>query len=115
MFNLEWSMLDGFGLEWQLRSRVAVDTARGRESRRARALTSVERPVRTDGCATSPNAVSRNRTRLVVTVFAVLLPAFAYAQELEPGAYWPLPAGLNIATVVNSFNWGDVAFDPAAP
>ena len=33
----------------------------------------------------------------------------------EPGAYWPIPRGLNIATVVNSFNWGDVAFDPAAP
>jgi len=48
-------------------------------------------------------------------VFALLLPLSASAQELEPGAYWPIPAGLNIATVVNSFNWGDVAFDPAAP
>ena len=45
----------------------------------------------------------------------LLLPAYAAAQELEPGAYWPIPAGLNIATVVNSFNWGDLAFDPAAP
>ena len=39
----------------------------------------------------------------------------ASAQELEPGAYWPIPKGLNIFTVVNSFNLGDVAFDPAAP
>ena len=48
---------------------------------------------------------------------ALLLDAAgrALAQELEPGAYWPIPTGLNIVTVVNSFNWGDVAFDPAAP
>ena len=45
----------------------------------------------------------------------LLMPLSASAQELEPGAYWPLPAGLNIVTVVNSFNWGDLAFDPAAP
>jgi hypothetical protein len=44
-----------------------------------------------------------------------MMPAHVSAQELEPGAYWPIPAGLNIATVVNSFNWGDLAFDPAAP
>ena len=45
----------------------------------------------------------------------LLLPVSASAQELEPGAYWPLPKGLNIFTVVDSFNFGDVAFDPAAP
>ena len=45
----------------------------------------------------------------------LLMPVSASAQELEPGAYWPLPTGLNIVTVVNSFNLGDVAFDPAAP
>ncbi len=44
-----------------------------------------------------------------------LLPVGASAQELEPGAYWPIPVGLNIATVVNSLNWGDLAFDPSAP
>ena len=43
------------------------------------------------------------------------MPVSASAQELEPGAYWPLPRGLNIVTVVNSFNLGDVAFDPSAP
>jgi hypothetical protein len=43
------------------------------------------------------------------------MPSYGLAQELEPGAYWPIPAGLNIATVVNSYNWGDLAFDPAAP
>jgi hypothetical protein len=51
----------------------------------------------------------------IVTVACLCMPADAFAQELEPGAYWPLPTGLNIVTVVNNFNWGDVAFDPAAP
>ena len=49
------------------------------------------------------------------TLSLLLLPAGASAQELEPGAYWPIPVGLNIATVVNSVNWGDLAFDPSAP
>ena len=43
------------------------------------------------------------------------MSASASAQELEPGAYWPIPTGLNIVTVVNSFNAGDLAFDPSAP
>ena len=45
----------------------------------------------------------------------LLLPASASAQELEPGAYWPIPTGMNIVTVVNTFNWGDLAFEPSAP
>ena len=45
----------------------------------------------------------------------VLMQVSASAQELEPGAYWPIPTGLNIITVVNTFNWGDLAFDPSAP
>jgi hypothetical protein len=45
----------------------------------------------------------------------VLMPVSASAQELEPGAYWPIPTGLNIVTLINSFNWGDVAFEPSAP
>ena len=51
----------------------------------------------------------------LATMVCLCVPAGAFAQELEPGAYWPLPKGLNIVTVVNSFNWGDVAFDPAVP
>jgi hypothetical protein len=43
------------------------------------------------------------------------MPLAASAQELEPGAYWPIPVGLNIVTVSNAFNFGDVAFDPSAP
>ena len=41
--------------------------------------------------------------------------AAATAQELEPGAYWPIPKGLLIFTVANSLNLGDLAFDPSAP
>ena len=51
----------------------------------------------------------------LVVAAALLFPVGATAQELEPGAYWPLPKGLNIVTVANSINWGDLAFDPSAP
>ena len=52
----------------------------------------------------------------VAAAFIVLMmPLCAVAQELEPGAYWPLPTSLHIVTVVNSLNWGDLAFDPSAP
>jgi hypothetical protein len=53
--------------------------------------------------------------RATAIAVVLLLPIPGAAQELEPGAYWPIPVGLNIATVVNNFNFGDVAFDPAAP
>ena len=53
---------------------------------------------------------------IVVSITALLLlPPCASAQELEPGAYWPIPRGTNIVTTVYSFNVGDVAFDPSAP
>ncbi len=51
-----------------------------------------------------------------LAVFVLCLdPAAALAQELEPGAYWPLPRGLNIVTGIGGVNWGDVTFDPALP
>ena len=71
------------------------------------------RPVVTQ----TPDRVHVNRP-LVASFLALALlltPALASAQELEPGAYWPIPTGLNILTVANNFNWGDVAFDPSAP
>lgn len=55
------------------------------------------------------------RRAAAVLVAVLLVPVGAAAQELEPGAYWPIPRGLNIATIANSLNWGDLAFDPAAP
>ena len=45
----------------------------------------------------------------------LLAPIATSAQELEPGAYWPIPKGINIFTAANSFNTGDMSFDPAAP
>jgi len=45
----------------------------------------------------------------------LLMPLPAPAQELEPGAYWPIAKSINIITAVDSFNWGDLAFDPALP
>jgi hypothetical protein len=57
----------------------------------------------------------RPRTWPIAAVVMLLLPLRAFAQELEPGAYWPIPNGLNILTAVNSFNWGDVSFEPTAP
>jgi hypothetical protein len=53
--------------------------------------------------------------RLAVLLILALVPSRAAAQELDPGAYWPLPVGLNIFTAVNSVNWGDLSFDPAVP
>ena len=53
--------------------------------------------------------------RALSTIVLLALPVSVSAQELEPGAYWPIPRGLNIITVINNFNWGDVAFDPSAP
>jgi hypothetical protein len=52
---------------------------------------------------------------VAATLASLSMPLCASAQELEPGAYWPIPKGFNIVTVANSFNWGDAAFDPSAP
>ncbi len=65
-----------------------------------------------------PRTVSVQRATLrcaVATAALLSLPVGATAQELEPGAYWAIPEGLNIVTVANTFNWGDVAFEPSAP
>jgi hypothetical protein len=59
--------------------------------------------------------VSASTLRAAAVLALLLMPVCASAQELEPGAYWPIPKGLNIITVIDNFNWGDVAFDPSAP
>jgi hypothetical protein len=53
--------------------------------------------------------------RIAITLMLQLVPLCVSAQELTPGAYWPLPVRINILTFVNSSNWGAVAFDPALP
>jgi len=59
---------------------------------------------------------SHHRIRLIALGLALhLLPVSVAAQELTPGAYWPLPVRINILTFINNVNWGDVTFDPALP
>ena len=55
--------------------------------------------------------------RAVTATAAALLVAngVVQAQELEPGAYSPSPVGFNILVVGDTFNTGDIAFDPSAP
>jgi len=53
--------------------------------------------------------------RLFFAALLLMLPGIASAQELEPGAYWPLPRSLNVFTAVGGGNWGDVNFDPSLP
>jgi hypothetical protein len=57
------------------------------------------------------------RTTVLAAIFSglMLTPDRAFAQELEPGAYWALPVGLNILTAVNNLSWGDLTFDPSLP
>jgi hypothetical protein len=55
------------------------------------------------------------RVAQLVVALALMMSPLGSAQELEPGAYWPIPRGLNIATAVTGVNWGDVTFDPSLP
>jgi len=76
--------------------------------------------VRTMGRAEADSRTAMNRRpgavlRAAIAVAFLAIAMNTSAQELEPGAYWPIPVGLNIATVVNSYNWGDLAFDPSGP
>jgi hypothetical protein len=57
----------------------------------------------------------RRRGQLAVLSILLCAPLSAAAQELEPGAYWPMPRGFNIVTAVNSVNHGDLTFDPSLP
>ena len=67
-------------------------------------------------------AARRRRIRWVVSAVIGSLLAMRLdgnrscaAQELEPGAYAVAPVGVNVFVVSNTFNVGDVAFEPAAP
>src|SRR5262249_4333076 len=53
--------------------------------------------------------------RMAVSLVLQLVPMCVSAQELTPGEYWPLPVRVNIVTVINAVNWGDVTFGPALP
>jgi hypothetical protein len=47
--------------------------------------------------------------------FVVLGVGMVRAQELEPGAYSPAPTGMNIVVVADTYNTGDLSFDPSVP
>jgi hypothetical protein len=49
---------------------------------------------------------------VIVMLALLLMWAPGSAQELEPGAYWPIPKGLNIATVVNRHSAIRLALEP---
>ena len=51
----------------------------------------------------------------IIFLLLILLPVTARSQELDPGAYWALPSGLNVVTTVASFSFGDVSFEPSLP
>ena len=51
----------------------------------------------------------------LLCVGLVLFPPALRAQELEPRAYAASPVGFNILVVGDSFNTGDLAFDPTLP
>ena len=54
------------------------------------------------GCCDRRAVVGQSHVKLDILLPALvllLLPAFASAQELEPGAYWPIPVTLNVVTV----------------
>jgi hypothetical protein len=51
----------------------------------------------------------------IILLLLTLLPVTARSQELDPGAYWALPNGLNVVTTVAGVSFGDVSFDPSLP
>ncbi len=46
---------------------------------------------------------------------AVLFCMTAYAQELAPRAYWPLPQGTNVFVLAYQHSSGDIVTDPSLP
>ena len=60
-------------------------------------------------------------TRPLLLCLGVVLPAFsfwshaAFAQELAPRAYWPIPEGTNVLVVGYQYSGGDIVTDPSLP
>jgi len=73
------------------------------------------RPRGVNATACAQSFLNRSGCVIALLCALVLAPRSGVAQELEPGAYWPLPVGLNILTAINNVNWGDVTFDPSLP
>ncbi len=60
-------------------------------------------------------------TRPLLLCLGVVLPAFsfwsyaAFAQELAPRAFWPVPEGTNVLVVGYQYSGGDIVTDPSLP
>jgi hypothetical protein len=55
------------------------------------------------------------RVALAAIVMLLCVAGAAGAQELDPGAYWALPTGLNVVSTIAQVSTGEVNFDPALP
>ena len=53
--------------------------------------------------------------RWLIGGFGLWAVGTGQAQELEPNSYSPVPTGFNILVVTDSYNYGDLSFDPAGP
>ena len=53
--------------------------------------------------------------RWLLTIGWLLSVGDATAQELAPRAYWPAPAGTNVAILAYQRNTGDIVIDPSLP
>src|SRR4029453_13191483 len=64
-----------------------------------------------------PPSPSRSLACALCQVLALVLSsgAVATAQDLVPGAYTPVPVGINVLNVAMVFNGGDIRFDPSLP
>jgi Putative MetA-pathway of phenol degradation len=89
------------------------------DARRLRKPARKPEPGRSEqgACAASGIVLKLLQSRVILTVVALALaPASSpLAQELEPGAYTPVPVGINLVILSNTISHGDMAFDPSGP
>ena len=64
---------------------------------------------------TAPLPTTFNASVLVGLMTVLCASTSVHAQDLVPGAYTPVPTGINILNVTAVFNDGALAFDPSLP
>ena len=57
----------------------------------------------------------RVRTSLIFSLALVSMSSMAFAQELTPRAYWPMPNKTNLLALGYQYSTGDVLTDPTLP
>ena len=58
---------------------------------------------------------TRRRAFALLALAALVAAAPAAGQQLDPGAYTPAPAGINVLVLSNTLQGGDLSFDPSGP